>query len=246
MSKLFRKIRQRLIAEGRLKRYLLYAVGEIILVVVGILIALQINNWNELRKQSKVEIEILEGIREDLLRDTIDLNYNIDAYRSFMEIDSLAIDYFTNPRPPDPEIIQILYSYLKFSVTLVLHDTHFNQARQRGLSIISNAGLREQINRLYEFDYEALKLVENDMPQNFRYDSLLANRFEQLFYLNEQGVVAISAEKYQKIIQDRHIGFILMEHRNIYTYMVQDFYLPTLQKVENLIRAIETELERLR
>ena len=50
MIKFFRKIRQRLLTENKFSKYLLYAIGEIILVVIGILIALQINNWNEGRK----------------------------------------------------------------------------------------------------------------------------------------------------------------------------------------------------
>lgn len=47
MIKFFRKIRQNLITEGKTGKYLKYAVGEVVLVVIGILIALQINNWNE-------------------------------------------------------------------------------------------------------------------------------------------------------------------------------------------------------
>jgi len=47
MIKLFRNIRQKLVAEGKTTNYLKYAIGEIVLVVIGILIALQINNWNE-------------------------------------------------------------------------------------------------------------------------------------------------------------------------------------------------------
>ena len=51
MIKFFRKIRQRLLTENKFSKYLLYAIGEIILVVIGILIALQVNNYNEAKKQ---------------------------------------------------------------------------------------------------------------------------------------------------------------------------------------------------
>jgi hypothetical protein len=50
MIKFFRKIRQQLLIENKFSKYLLYAIGEIVLVVIGILIALSINNWNEKRK----------------------------------------------------------------------------------------------------------------------------------------------------------------------------------------------------
>lgn len=50
MIKFFRKIRKNMIKENRTSKYLVYAIGEIVLVVIGILIALQVNNWNEERK----------------------------------------------------------------------------------------------------------------------------------------------------------------------------------------------------
>ena len=57
MIKLFRKIRQDLLSEGKLGKYLKYAIGEIVLVVIGILIALSLNNWNETRKNRVTESE---------------------------------------------------------------------------------------------------------------------------------------------------------------------------------------------
>lgn len=66
MIKFFRKIRQKLLEEGNLKRYLIYAFGEILLVVIGILIALQVNNWNEGRKELAKSHEILREIAENL------------------------------------------------------------------------------------------------------------------------------------------------------------------------------------
>lgn len=66
MLKFFRKIRQRLITDHKFSKYLLYAIGEIVLVVIGILIALQINNWNQNRVNEIEEKRILTAISEEL------------------------------------------------------------------------------------------------------------------------------------------------------------------------------------
>jgi len=65
MLKFFRRIRRKLIDEGNLKRYLIYAVGEIVLVVLGILIALSINNWNENQKNRKQELNYIVEINNE-------------------------------------------------------------------------------------------------------------------------------------------------------------------------------------
>ena len=74
MIKFFRQIRQQLLAQNRFNKYLIYAVGEIVLVVVGILIALSINNWNEEQKLRKLERTYLTGILDDLKTDTTYIN----------------------------------------------------------------------------------------------------------------------------------------------------------------------------
>ena len=68
MIKFFRKIRQKLLSENKFSKYLLYAVGEIILVVIGILIALQINNWNQIRIQQLEEQTIVKNIHTEYLQ----------------------------------------------------------------------------------------------------------------------------------------------------------------------------------
>ena len=69
MIKFFRKIRQGLLRQNKFSSYLLYAIGEIMLVVIGILIALQLNTWNETKKNKKLEqgyyCRFLEDIRQD-------------------------------------------------------------------------------------------------------------------------------------------------------------------------------------
>ena len=66
MIKFFRRIRKTLFIENRFDKYLLYAIGEIILVMIGILLALQVNNWNESRKNEQVEIQLYHNIITDL------------------------------------------------------------------------------------------------------------------------------------------------------------------------------------
>ena len=69
MLRFFRQIRQRLLTDNKFSKYLLYALGEIMLVVIGILIALQINNWNEERKQNHLEIVYLNRLHNELKKD---------------------------------------------------------------------------------------------------------------------------------------------------------------------------------
>jgi Family of unknown function (DUF6090) len=73
MIKFFRKIRQNMINENKVSKYMLYAIGEIVLVVIGILIALQINNSNEQRKLNKQEHYLLLQMQEEFKQDSIKL-----------------------------------------------------------------------------------------------------------------------------------------------------------------------------
>ncbi|WP_373522669.1 DUF6090 family protein [Aquiflexum sp.] len=77
MIKFFRHIRQKLLSEDKFSRYLLYAIGEIVLVVIGILIALSINNWNEYRKETNFEQKILRELKSDFEYNESELNSNI-------------------------------------------------------------------------------------------------------------------------------------------------------------------------
>ncbi|GJM34555.1 MAG: hypothetical protein DHS20C18_35560 [Saprospiraceae bacterium] len=82
MMKFFRKIRQRLLTESKFSKYLLYAIGEIILVVIGILIALQINNWNEDHRDKKKVRIALKSLHEELVADSLEINNIIKNVRN--------------------------------------------------------------------------------------------------------------------------------------------------------------------
>jgi len=65
MIKLFNKMRKQLLEENKTGRYLKYAIGEIVLVMIGILLALQVNNWNQNRQLQKEEAKILRGLHQE-------------------------------------------------------------------------------------------------------------------------------------------------------------------------------------
>ena len=89
MIKFFRKIRQNLLSQGKTGKYFKYAIGEIILVVIGILIALGINNWNENRKNKESEKIILTNINKNLAVDSIQFDY---YKQQFKKIDKLHLE----------------------------------------------------------------------------------------------------------------------------------------------------------
>ena len=71
MIRFFRKIRQQLAIDNKPLRYMRYAFGEVVLVVIGILIALQINNWNEIKKTESKIRNSLVALKSDLVQDTL-------------------------------------------------------------------------------------------------------------------------------------------------------------------------------
>ncbi|WP_282043418.1 DUF6090 family protein [Winogradskyella flava] len=83
MIKFFRKIRQNLLSEGKTGKYFKYAIGEIILVVIGILIALSINNWNQNITYKNELQQILKEVQIDLNKDLLRLNSDISYAKKF-------------------------------------------------------------------------------------------------------------------------------------------------------------------
>ncbi len=84
MIKFFRKIRQNLIMENKTSKYLKYAIGEIVLVMIGILLALQVNNWNEARKDHDKKIALLKSLK-------VEFALNLKQLDSVMYYDNLVV-----------------------------------------------------------------------------------------------------------------------------------------------------------
>lgn len=97
MISIFRNIRQNLLAQNRFSRYLVYALGEILLVVIGILIALQINTWNENRINKNKEVAIISDLHREFQKNKTKLDSTIAYHRTILEAISEVMNLIGEP-----------------------------------------------------------------------------------------------------------------------------------------------------
>ncbi|MDO1501193.1 DUF6090 family protein [Winogradskyella maritima] len=142
MIKIFRKIRYNLMNENRTGKYLKYAIGEIILVVIGILIALQINNWNENRKNTISEYKLVDKMIGQAKADSLLFDYRIEGT---MLIDSIFGHYVAMNQDSTNTYIKINYSG-KLSPFVNLNDgSNLIRNHSEDFKQISNLELREEL-----------------------------------------------------------------------------------------------------
>lgn len=179
MIKFFRNIRQRMVNENRVSKYLLYATGEIILVVIGILIALNINMYNGDRKDRAQERVLLETIQQDLRRDTVDMQMNLSLHRSTLVEESKLLEWMIGTA--DTTGLAIRYTDA-FGLDLILttHRSTYMNLQKHDVGLLRDHELHERIERHYDFFYTVMETVENSLPSYDMY-SRKAPYFERHF-----------------------------------------------------------------
>jgi len=149
MLKFFRKIRFNLMETGKTGKYLKYAIGEIILVVIGILIALQINNWNEGRKAVKQEIKILSELKNDLKTNLNEITETFNTTTTRKNSTILILDYFENRRPID-DSLKMAFENIIMDGLFNIANTSYKFIESQGINTLSNDRLRIRITEMYE------------------------------------------------------------------------------------------------
>ncbi|RRQ48124.1 hypothetical protein DZC72_10375 [Maribacter algicola] len=150
MIKFFRKIRQNLLEEGKTSKYLKYAIGEIVLVVIGILIALQINNWNEERKSKNLEISYLKNLKEDVKSDSLyfERSWFTNVGKKIEGLTKAKNYYLDGIVPLDTIsfINDISYGGIYGIGTITPNSRTYKELVSTGnISLITNQDIREQI-----------------------------------------------------------------------------------------------------
>lgn len=204
-----------MIGSNAVKKYLLYAIGEILLVVVGILIALQINNWNQYRKDRVLEKEIIN-----------DLILNLEENNSILED---RVDYFERGQKACKIILNVIENELSFHDSL---GTHFSFAtrgyggadiisfigyevlRNNGFGLIKNKFLKDEILGIFEGTYRDLISIDETFKQQNTYRNVVVGK---LFFTNKAN--SMIPFEFNEIIHSNEYYALVAEHLNNYQWM---------------------------
>ena len=188
MIKIFRKIRQQLLSEGKTGKYLKYAIGEIILVVIGILIALQINNWNENRKNRLTEADYYCRILDDfeLNEKLIDETAELTTHKIKL-CKELLLDLNTIPNKRS-DILNKFVLALRQDV-FVPSNIAFEEITSSGqLKLLTDLELKNRLIQHSTFLNNILNLLQENRNEIISrmgdFDSVTNFGFQDLDYLN--------------------------------------------------------------
>ena len=240
MINFLRRIRRDLIKENKTSTYLVYAVGEVILVVFGILIAFQIDNWNESKILTKKEIANLKEIKKNLKSDLENqLIPGAEYYQNSLDShDILQSNFYNSPQSIPEDSIRRLFQEMVLPWKLVFNTVAFDNLNSVGIDLISNDPIRENISQLYGYEYRIILDYNNITVTEFRED------FVPRLHDNLNIHASLSTSQLDYLKNDLGINSRLrgMVYRRQH---LREYFLGAKPIVEQLLVDIETEIEQL-
>ena len=241
MQKKSRKIRQKLITKKKFNKYFIWSVFEILFVVIGILIAFQIDNWNERRKTDLLEIRLLKEIRNGLVSDLNDVNVNLAWHSAIYENQNSIIEWLESELDYSDSLTHTLSNSLKGSFILI-SEGPYESLKQFGVNQIQNGTLRKLIIDLYEIGFPSYSTIY----QIYKEQLIMvltqgANHFTEYSLIVEEDVV-----KPIDIVQlknDNKFLYHLKSLKNINKLAINQTHEMKI-KLEETIEALNEELER--
>ena len=163
MIKFFRKIRQKLLAENKFSKYLIYAIGEIFLVVIGILIALGINNANENRKENKLEQNTLLNLKKDFQLNKENLESVLSDNEKYIKSDLKILNFGRDKSSikTESEFSILLDDLTALSEFFPTNNSLDNLQNSSSLSLIKSQELRNKLSSWKPY-VESIKDKENN------------------------------------------------------------------------------------
>jgi len=202
----FRKIRQKLLQENRVTRYLAYALGEIILVTIGILIALQINTWKETQNNQRRERDFYQALLKDLESDRDRLDFQTKFYKNRVENLSWLLSQIRNPAQKiEPVEFGKHTEPLFYNESAVSFDATYEAAKSGGA--FDTFSDKELLKQLVEY-YSNFKEFEDVLTSILR---IIENSFEPLMASVPNNFLAKESEEKVLIREGNSDFYTLLE-----------------------------------
>jgi hypothetical protein len=231
--KLFRSLRQSLVKEGNIKRYLLYAIGEILLVMIGISLAFQVSNWDDNRIKKNAEIRFYENIKEQIIDDKELITGQIEYNNYYMAQFKYANEIIeTNDRSKLDtlgKIIRRLTQYSDFDKEGNIYETMVNSG---DVKLLQNIEIVNGIRELEEI-YNYVNRMEN-----IHYDAMIKHVISEI-----KPVIAFSTSEIKK-----PDAVFTYEFQNLVIMLLQimdeqdSTYAKALNEIERVTNLIDIEL----
>jgi len=270
MIKFFRQIRQKLLSENKFSKYLIYAVGEIILVVIGILIAVKINEWNNVQVRKALEITLLEQIKEEILRVKWDVEKDLNLLVLGQKSSDKILDHINNDRPYSDSLCFDFY-FMYLDEYIYPEKAVYEKVKNEGLAIISNDTVASFLQDLYESKYPRIStnsLFQPDIEDylsdyfinNFRPndDMSLEYKFEMA---NKTITYPTQYTNYNNKLTERTVGYVPLNYEKLKNdakfkmllSKADEFrrwkitgYMNTSSIIEQIIPMIDSELQDIK
>jgi len=259
MIKFFRHIRKSLLMENKTSKYFKYAIGEIVLVVIGILIALQINNWNENRKTNKVEQNYLSSLNSEFQSNLQELKDHLKTQNAILKDSEFLLNLYEHD-----SITQVVNQRILYAIegngwgTISNYQKNIWQDLNStgNTNIIKNKKLLKEVSLFYSrnefydkllvewnnYSYHFRKLTKDIIPPYVRIE--LADKIFDYWENNEQILQSEYqiTEIFQKFKRTEGIGNALadiIQFRN----MIEHIITIQITSANNLIDTLKSEIE---
>ena len=237
MIKFFRNIRFDLMEKNKTGKYLKYAIGEIILVVIGILIALGINNWNDENNLIRKETSLLIEMKSNLESDLEGLRWDINKNEKLLKANLIVLKSLNNGVYHDS--LNLYYTRIKGNTVFVKNTSAFKNLESFGLDIIKNDSLRIKITNLYSTRYEYIRYIEQVRDEKFQYEQIIPQITKHLKLSSENLYEPINVDE---LSQNNEFKAVITLNSNMRNYIIT-IYKDIEKMITELIDAIELELK---
>jgi hypothetical protein len=242
MIKFFQKIRQSLLTENKFGKYVLYAIGEIFLVMIGILMALQVNNWNERRKSDQIGKIYINEIYKDLKKDIVILEEVLARLQEQSITAEKILTIYDSPGHPITDTLEFTRNFSASSWPLIVEreqDTYSDLMASGKGSLLKDDKLIELLHLFYK-DYDTKIANFNEFPKAVRFDkraiSMQLGTLSDFKSFNKTG--QYSHEYIIRVLENKEFYSMTLGIYKSCFYNIE-FFEEVLMQAENVLTYIE-------